>query len=161
YVVNPDAPGTEPARIADNAAFPAWDESGARLFFLGARGADGLYTKLFRIQPGIDKQPAELLGGLRASVAQSVDSPRRLLFLIAPPSDPRPGSPVRARIYNAFDGKSTDLANLGDMYGPALAFNGKMLVYGTRTAGHPILMAFELNGPAPVPVFPTPETKES
>src|SRR5207244_776567 len=74
--------------------------------------------------------------------------------------DALPGSLVRAELWTPHDNKRTDLSTLGEMFGPAISFNGKMLVYGTKPAdGHAILMATDI-GSQPVAVFPTEKFPE-
>ena len=161
YLVNPDDDPLTPKLLADNAAFPLWTHDG-QLYFLGERNEQGQYTKLMRLNGGA-AQPEAALQGLRATAMQMAYD-RAPIFLLMSGRSADPGSPVRAEIWNSESGKRTDLSALGQIYGPALSFNGRLLAYGSKPAeGHALLMLAELNGinaKEPVPIFPTNEAPE-
>ncbi len=159
YLSSPDAEDPAPKLLADAAAFPQWISIGAQLYFLGARDAQGFYTKILFWKPGQEK-PKVVLDGVRLTAMQLATGRGGPILLLSQGRDAQPGSPVRTELFSASDNKRTDLSPLGEMYGPALSFNGKMLVYGTKPAeGHAILMATDVDG-EPKAVFPTEATPE-
>ncbi len=160
YVTNPDADDPTPRLLAYGAAFPQWTSDGTLLFYLAERDPQGYFTKIMRFHPG-DEKPEVALAGVRLTSMQLAAGNNGPLMLLSMGRDSKPGSLVSAELWSALDNKRTNLRTLGEMYGPAISANGKMLVYGTKPVeGHAILMAAELNGGEAKAVFPTATNTE-
>jgi len=161
YLALPE--GDDPPKlIASGATMPQWSNEGSFFYFLGERDAQGFYTKIMKYKLGAE-QPEVALGGVHLTSMQLAAASAGPLILLSQGRDAQPGSAVHAELWNAGENKRTDLRALGEMYGPALSYNGKVLVYGTKPAdGHAVLMGYELAGGAEAKaIFPTPESQET
>ena len=154
YLVAPDDETPAPKLLAEKAGFPMFTPD-AQLYFLAGREPSGFFTQLMRLNPG-EETPVLAQGGIHVSTIQLALFKGQPLFLLAQGRDARPGAAIRVALWNATENKRLDLGTLGDVYGPALSFNGRWIVYGVKPAdGHAVLMAGALDGTEPQAVFPT------
>ena len=160
YIINPDAEDP-PRKLGEGAACPQWSADEPMLYFLGERDPTGFYTKIMRYKPG-DEKPEVALTGVHLTGMQLAPASTGPIFLLWQGRDAQPGSPARAELWNAGENKRFELRNLGELYGPAISYNGKVLVYGTKPAdGHAVLMGVELSGTnEPKAIFPTADSQE-
>ncbi len=130
YITSPDAPdadGAAPKLIAANAAFPYWVPNASQLYFLGDRDAQGFYTKILRWEPGRGKTGGGARRRARDGDAVGRGQQRAADIDLA-----------RARQQTGFAGARGNLerdrqqahqsGTLGDLGGPALSANGKVLI---------------------------------
>ncbi|MEI6231685.1 MAG: tetratricopeptide repeat protein [Planctomycetota bacterium] len=156
YLTAPDSEDSAPKFLADNAAFPHFATNSSQLFFLGARDTKGYYTKIMRLTLG-NAVPEVALGGVRLTAMQLATGNNGPLLLLMQGQDPSPGASGTLELWSANDGKRTALTTLGDVTGPAISPNGKIIIYGSKPAeGHPILMAAEIGATTEAKaIFPT------
>lgn len=168
YLADPgDTTGTA-VLLAENAAFPNWASDGSAVYFLGhRRGA--FYTSILCHRPGGRK----LGDGMMETVLQdnnfmwvgfqmSVDGTAALLCSAR---TPMLGAPQTLEFMQMRERTRVSLHQLGEVYSPALAPNGRVLAYSQRPAeagSRPFVAVLELDRKPlqPVTVFPAAEFDE-
>ena len=167
YLVDPDDDSSEAHLLARDAGFPHWVSDGPTLYYLAKRDKQGFYHAISMHRPG-GRRPGE---GMHESVLEvpglrlvdfqlSADGSRGLL---GSAQEARPGMPQTIEFWNARDKQRTPMPQLGEIYAPALAPNGRILAYAKRPPNEkPYVVILELDRPKleEKAVFPTPEQDE-
>lgn len=169
YLVDPDDETAPAILLCPDAAFPRWVPDGPSLYFLGHRDAEGFYTSILMHRPGgrmlgegmlaeIIRDPREHFVGFQLSADGTAG-------LLCSAKDAKPGAAQTIALYNVRDKNRVSLAQLGEVYSPALAPNGRIVAYAqksTTPGGKPFVAVLELDRTPLQPkiVFPTEDENE-
>jgi hypothetical protein len=123
YLLDPEDETAKPILLGRDAAYPRWAPEGTTVYFLAHRDKDGFYTALVAYHANLRAGAGALETvlqdpGLRLTGFQlSVDGVTGLLNTA---KEVRPGAPQTVEFWNARERKRTSLAQLGEVYSPAL-----------------------------------------